>query len=184
MLSRLFASKYLLIAVIFGFNQPLIDPIYAQSVAQKISFFLKSPRLTRAASSFNSTRVISTYFFAIQLPEDAGNSLQSVTINQQVNLETIRFFPEKSRGFLGDNNGKPIEVQVELDQSNNQNQLNIFFSEAIKPGEMVTIAIRARNPLYGGIYQFGVTAYPQGNNPQPLYLGNGRIHFYSPGGRY
>lgn len=184
MLTKLCYSQSLLMAVILGCNFPLISPVYAQSLSQESSFFLQSPRLIRAATTFKSPRVIATYFFAIQVPEDAGNSLKLVTINQQVNVETIRFFPDDTKAFLGDNNGTPIAIDTQLDQSDGRNQLNVSFSDAIQPGETVTIAVRARNPLYGGIYQFGVTVYPQGSNPQPLYLGNGRIHFSSPGGRY
>lgn len=149
------------------------------SAQPTFSYFRKSPRLTRAATSFRYSNAIATYFFEIKLPENVGNSLKEVTINQQINSERIRFFPHQTRAFIQKDNRVEIPVDAELERSNNGkiNQIQIKFRESVKPGETVTIALKARNPSFGGIYQFGVTAYPEGENPRGLYLGIGRIHF-------
>lgn len=183
MLPKLLSFQCLFIVGIWGINDHLIVPISAQSINRETSFFRKSPRLIRAATSFRNPRAIATYFFEIEMPENVGNSWQSVLINQQKNRENIKFFPEKTLAFINNNQEKKIPMEAQLEQAEGKNQLNILFKQAIKPGETVTIAIKAINPLYGGIYQFGVRVYPQGNNPQSLYLGIGRIHFDTPGGR-
>jgi hypothetical protein len=182
---KILVYKYLLILAILGINYPLkLLPIHAQSISEETSFFRKSPRLIRAATTFRNPRAIATYFFEIKMPEDASDSLQSVVINQQKNSETIKFFPDQTKAFIDNNQQESIPITAELERNEDKNQLKILLKQPVKPGDILTLAIRAKNPLYGGIYQFGVTAYPQGNNPQPLYLGIGRIHFTIPGGRF
>nr|WP_277883373.1 DUF2808 domain-containing protein [Nostoc flagelliforme] len=47
------------------------------------------------------------------------------------------------------------------------------------PGNTVTIALAVRrNPIGSGVYQFGVTAYPDGENSLGQLLGYGHINFY------
>lgn len=173
--------KNIIIIATLAINCYYEFPTFAQSINQEISYFLKSPRLIDAVTTFRNRRAIATYYFTIKIPEDAGNSLKSVTINQQKNSEIIKFFPEKTKAFLGENKEEIISVNVSLTRNEEKNDIKIVFPESIKPGKTLIIGLRARNPLYGGIYQFGVTVYPQGNNPQPLYLGIGRIHFNSSG---
>lgn len=182
MLSKIFLYKYKyqLILTILGLHCFVVFPSFAQSINQEISYFLKSPRLIRTATTYTNRNVMATYFFVIEMSNNVGNSLQSVVINQQKNLENVKFFPEETTAFIGDNKGQKIPLRAELDQDKDKNQLNIVFKESVKSGQTITIAIQAKNPSYGGIYQFGVTTYPEGNNPQPLYLGIGRIHFDTP----
>jgi Protein of unknown function (DUF2808) len=50
----------------------------------------------------------------------------------------------------------------------------------VMPGTTFTVAVEAeRNPIHGGIYQFGVTAYPVGEGTTGQYLGTGRVTFDS-----
>ena len=44
---------------------------------------------------------------------------------------------------------------------------------------VITVAIESqRNPSWSGVYEFGVTAYPTGENGLGQFLGYGRINFY------
>ena len=188
MFKFIWGYKYSLIIAISIFSYGSILPAEAQSINQEVSyqeasFFLRSPRLVRAATTFRGPRAIASYLFAIEMPQDVGNELQAVVINQQQNLEQIKFFSHKTRAFIGDVDGDEVDIKAAVEKNGDKNEVEIVFEKPIKPGQKVTIALRARNPLYGGVYQFGVTVYPQGNNPRSLYLGIGRIHFSSPGGR-
>ena len=52
-----------------------------------------------------------------------------------------------------------------------------MFATPIEPGNTVTIAIKpTQNPTQDGIYLFGLTAYPTGDNSQGMYLGSSRIY--------
>lgn len=157
--------------------------ILALDLKQGQTFFLKSPTLIRSATNFMGPSALASYHFTIQVPQNAGQPLKTVTIVQQKNIEQIAFFPKRSRAFLGKsfNGGASVAVEGEL-IDNDKDGVKVIFDEAIAPGNTVTVVLRAKNPLYGGIYQFGVTAFAQGNDNQGLYLGVGRIHFSTPGG--
>ncbi len=148
------------------------------------SFFRKSPRLSRAVTTYTLRNVLSSYIFEIEIPLEAKNNLTRVIINQQKNVETIKLFPNKTRAFIINGREEEIPVNVTLNRSNNLNELTINLVQPVSSGEKVRIKVRAINPIYGGIYQFGVTVFPEGNNPRSLYLGIGRFHFDQHGGRY
>lgn len=159
------------------------NPLFTKVLAQEISFFRYSPRLVRATPLYKMSDVISTYIFEIEIPEKADNNLAKVIINQQANLETITFFPEDSKAFILIGKESKIEANFSLN-TDGKNEIIVNLLQPVKAGEKLKLAIKARNPLYGGIYQFGVTVYPEGNNPQSLYLGNARFSFDMRGGRY
>lgn len=144
------------------------------------TFFERSPRITRSATSFRNPGVLANYSVTIDLPKDARQSLKSVAIAQQPNLETIVFYPDRTTAYLGEKKGdREIPVKVE---SAKAGEAVILLEKPLEPGQSVTLSLKARNPYYGGIYQFGVTAFPDGNQTQGIYLGLMRLHFSQPGG--
>jgi hypothetical protein len=179
---------YLIIIQLLNFFIP--PPMIAQETpletinTQEISFFRKSPRLARAMTTYRSPRAESYYIFEIDIPAEAESSLKKVIIEQQKNVETIRIFPQKTKALIITKKEEEIPIIATLDLNNNQNQLTINFTQPIPAGNKIRLKIRAINPLYGGIYQFGVTVFPEGNNPRSLYLGIGRLQFDQPGGRF
>lgn len=191
MIKHIFANKsfrFLLILLTYFFYEiiPLKYPqnrLNTKVLAQGISFFRYSPRLVRSTPLYRMSNVISTYIFEIVIPENADNNLNKVVINQQINLETITFFPEDSRAFIINGKQREIDVNFTLN-TEGKNEIIVNLLQPVKAGEKLKLAIKARNPLYGGIYQFGVTVYPEGNNPRSLYLGNARFSFDTSGERY
>jgi hypothetical protein len=61
----------------------------------------------------------------------------------------------------------------------NANQVTIAFDPPIAPGQTVTVSLQAhRNPQQGGVYLFGVTAFPMGERNSGLFLGCGRVNIF------
>ena len=145
-------------------------------------FFEKSPRLTRVFSTFDSVRVWhSTYYFTIELPENAGEPLETVTIQQREGQEQIRFRLEDTVAFLSNNNHKGEKLAISsIIQNEETKAISVILDSPVSPGQQVTIGLKPRrNPSYSGVYLFGVTVFPVGETMEGLYLGVGRLHFYN-----
>ncbi len=190
MSSTLFLSSLLAIAIsVVGVNSLIVQSIEALEQPSGQRVFEKAPRLIRSATNFQTRDSLAYYYFTIKIPEDAGESLKAVTIIQKTNVEEITFFPQETRAFFGDRFKKEFSIPLasaELfvsQESSESNGVKVVLAEPVAAGNTVTISLRARNPLYGGIYLFGVTAFPEGENSQGMYLGSGRIHFVTRGGR-
>ncbi len=156
--------------------------VNAFEVDNNRTIFEASPRLIRTAATNRSANGPSTYHFTIQVPENAGEALKAVTISQKDNPHHIRLAVDKSNAFRGDSfaGGPDLELaDIGGDLSTDPNDVTFVFDEPVQPGETVTVRLKAkRNPPVGGIYLFGVTAFPEGEDSSGLYLGSGRLHFY------
>jgi len=144
--------------------------------------FEKSPVLIRSAASHPIASSRSTYHFTIEVPLDAGEALNAVRISPKESPEKIDFDVGLSKAFLGDSfaGGTDLSLaDIGGSQINDSNEVTIVFDEPVEPGNTVTVSLKAKkNPSMGGIYLFGVTAFPEGENSPGLYLGSGRLHFY------
>ncbi|MEL6786142.1 MAG: DUF2808 domain-containing protein [Cyanobacteria bacterium J06607_15] len=130
-------------------------------------------------STFNSVRVRqSRYFFELELPESIGEPLQKLVIRQRTGGENIDFKPEKTEAFLGGESRKAeVEATAVFDEA--ESGITIEFAQPIAPGNRVTVSLKPRsNPDLGGVYLFGVTAFPEGEKSRGLYLGPGRIQIF------
>ena len=126
----------------------------------------------------------SNYQFTIEVPKNAGAPLKAVTIVQKNSPERIQFEVSESKAFIGDSfAGGPALALASIggEQPAQENSVTIAFDKPVEPGTTVTISLRTlHNPQFGGVYQFGVTAYPVSENSQGLYLGSARLHFLRP----
>lgn len=174
-----------LILSLFSFSLWLpTNFVRAETEAKEFSFFRASPRLVDSNTSFSTTNVLSRYNFYIDIPSQAENNLNKIVINQQTNLETIKIYPEKTKVFILTNQGENSldnSTTLIVNEDENTSQIVINLSSSIPPDSRIKVVLRARNPLYEGIYQFGVAVYPEGDNPRSLYLGIARFHFYRHG---
>ena len=166
-------------ALMLGILLPTTStPANAIDLGDGRTFFESSPRLIRSATS-NSSTGLATYQFTITIPEDAGESLQAVTITQKSNLELISFDMSESSAFKGDSfaGGSSLTLaNIGGNTTSESEKVTVMFDQPVQPGNTVTISLRARNPQYSGIYQFGVTAFPVGQNSSGLYLGTARLN--------
>lgn len=144
-------------------------------------YFIQPPRLGRVTTT-ERTALASTavYYFTIAIPADAGEPLQRVTVVQRDGDSSNRRIlvnPRNVRAFAGDgeDRGTPLPLNdVTFDRDTQTVTLN--FDPPIQPGTTVTIGIRPeRNPYVGGVYLYGVTAFPAGATPYGQFLGYGRI---------
>jgi Protein of unknown function (DUF2808) len=146
-------------------------------------YFDHSPHLVRTAASNVLAHSPSAYEFTIQVPSDAGAALQTLKIVQEQNLDRVSFDPTQSRAFLGDHTARGQSVSLAAiggEQPKNKSETTVTFNPPIQPGQTVTVVLDATsNPWNGGVYLFGVTAYPEGDQSSGLFLGYGRIHLQS-----
>ena len=144
--------------------------------------FRKAPRLLDIYTTFNAVRMRSaTYYFDITIPQDAGAPLQKVEIELRRGQEDIYYKLEKTVAYLGTHRRKGEQLAlatVNLDEDTGV--ITVEFANSLAPGSTFTVGLKPRrNPDYSGVYVFGVTVIPQGENPYGLYLGSRSLHFYS-----
>jgi len=153
----------------------------AVQLADGTVYFVQPPSLLAATTTFSDACVWSaTYYFTVNLPENAGEPLQRVVINQQEGGEDVDFRLQESRAFAGIQRKKGGNLPIqEVTTDEKTRSIAITFDPPIPPGKTVTIALEpARNPCFGGVYLFGVTAFPPGEKAHGQFLGFGRFHFY------
>lgn len=154
---------------------------HAVELADGTTAFIRPPQFLDAFTTNDRVmRRHATYFFTLDLPDDADAPLQSVVIAPQ-NLtrylqpyrldDTVAFAgtPGAVEGDLGLGN-----VSVDDDSK----AVTVSFDPPVSPGQLVTIGLRPqRNPRLDGIYVFRVTAIPEGDQPQIHIAGHGRLNF-------
>lgn len=142
--------------------------------------FANVPRLLKTTTPHISAGYRGAdYYFTFSVPEDAGEPLQQLTFNQRDGVEQIAFRLKPTRAYR--TRRQPVALSAVT--TDEQNQVSIQFEQPIMPGEQITVNLKAkRNPNTGGVYLFGVTAFPAGEKVQSQFLGYGRLHFYRSGG--
>ncbi len=176
--SRILSPTLAVVASLWGVAAPSIQAV---QLADGTVAFEKSPRLVKATTTQNATDVWgATYYFTVELPEDAGEPLGQVKINQKQGFETIQFDLEDTRAFEGTSRNKGEKLTLkEVIKDDKTKTISVVFDSPVTPGKTVTIGLRpVRNPDTGGAYLFGITAFPVGEKPYGLYLGVGRLQFY------
>jgi hypothetical protein len=187
------STEYDSITKQIGLQAAQSQSIQPESSVQNISinqegqtFFSDPPQLIRSAASQLGANVPSTYEFTLTVPKDAGQPLKAVKVVQAENMETINFDLGNSKAFLGDRFAGGSEIQLASiggEQPANPGEVTIAFDQPVQPGSTITVAVAAQhNPNWSGVYLFGVTAYPAGENGLGQFLGYGRINFHGNAG--
>ncbi|AFY74110.1 Protein of unknown function (DUF2808) [Synechococcus sp. PCC 7502] len=134
------------------------------------TYFNQVPQLVDAYTTQNLVNVTNAvYYFKVSVPKDAGESLQRLEIKPYKSLDDVNFEVDNTVN-------NPTGIAIAQDQDKN---ITVVFNPAIAPGETINIPLRAvRNPRYGGVYLFAVTAFPQGDTAHGQFLGYGRLNFY------
>lgn len=160
----------------------LSEPVWGVQTRDGTVAFEAGLRLVNTYATFSGVRVRQAkYYFDLELPEDIGEPLQQVTIQQRSGGDRVKFKPERTEVYLGSHRDKGEKIQA-IASVNEAEAIAIKFESAVSPGNKVTIALKpSRNPDFAGVYLFGVTAFPKGDKPRGMYLGSGRLHFYRSG---
>lgn len=139
------------------------------------------PHLIKAESSYSSSNLPSTYFFTLRIPDNAGEPLKAVKIVQRENLDTIRYQSNATQAFRGNRWAQGPQLSLAaIGGPTETGEMVVEFDPPVQPGKTVTVALKAKqNPTFGGVYQFGVTAYPAGKRGIGQFLGYARLNFYS-----
>ncbi len=141
-----------------------------------VVYFDRPPRLVRSSATFTTAgSTVATYWLTLELLPDAGAPLQRVVLTQQSGSQTVRFRVQATRAYVGD---RPTGQEIPLAEvlATKPGQMTIVFATPVQPGATLTLALYpVQNPTFPGVYQFGVTAYPQGERAYGQFLGLGRF---------
>ena len=145
-------------------------------------YFVEPPKLVKATTIYKEVNVWGgTYYFTINVPENAGESLQKVTIAQKEGAENIDYNLNHTRAFVGTRDRKESRLTLgPVTAERRTRTVTVNFEPPVTPGQTVTIALRpVMNPSFSGVYLLGVTAFPVGEKSHGQFLGFGRFQFYS-----
>lgn len=145
-------------------------------------YFAQPPRLVETATTYNEVYVWgATYYFTINLPENAGEPLQRLTINQREGVDNIHFNLNDSFAFEGKLSGRGQKIGLkDVVGDRKTRTVTITFDPPVSPGKTITVGLKPwQNPYSSGVYLFGVTAFPAGEKSHGQFLGYGRLHFYN-----
>jgi hypothetical protein len=185
-------SKWLGIALAASLGMGGVVPRLAQAVELSDGrvYFEQPPSLVASSTTQNAVAISSvTYYFTISVPENAGEPLQRVTIAQRDGdsvTRRVEYDLEDTRAFMGTRGDRGEDIPLgEVTFDAETLTVSVDFAEPIAPGNVVTIRLEPeRNPRSGGVYLFGVTAFPTGETPYGQFLGYGRFQFYERNGDF
>lgn len=153
----------------------------AVQLADGTVYFTQPPSLVEATTTYKDVNIWNaTYYFTIDIPQNASEPLQRVTINQREGGYDVRFNLEDTRAFEGTRRDKGTKLTLgEVTKNSETDTVTVTFAPPVPPGKTITIGLRPyQNPMFSGIYLFGVTAFPVGEKSHGQFLGFGRLHFY------
>jgi Protein of unknown function (DUF2808) len=164
----------------------LQKPVAADEMGQYSSVMnVEAPRLLKVSGIHLEPAGFGTFYFTIHVPASYGKSLEAIRISQIPEGDRlITLDAKQSKVVAGQrvaSNSETIPLSaIGGSEDEKTGALTLAFAQPVLPGTTFTVAVEAdRNPSHGGIYQFGVTAYPVGDSTTGQYLGTGRITFNS-----
>lgn len=166
-----------LVAVDLVRSQPATAVVFPDGTVA----FERPPNLARIRTTRNQTAVRrAAYYFEIEMPASAGEPLQRLTLAQR-SRELIRFDLAQTQATVTTANGdRPLPI-ASAQRNPDTDKIEVEFAEAAPPDSQVSLRLLAqRNPRWGGVYQFGVTAFPAGETVRSQFIGYGRLSFYEP----
>jgi hypothetical protein len=168
-----------------GLLFPLVvpSPVNALVGIDGTIYFEEVPRLLNASATRQLSGVQgSTLRFTIDVPQGAGVPLEQIHLTQDQNFEALRISPDRISAVQGDrfnDSALQIPVRAQVPDFGERQPIEITFDPPLPPGTTVTLGLRpSRTPQTSGVYQFGVVAFPAGDQPFEYFLNYGRINFF------
>lgn len=154
-------------------------PLSSGSSSQ-LTAFVGIPRLIDSTATQKYVSSPSTYYFTIQVPENAGISLKKIQLTQTSGIDFLGENNRETSGFEETRKNKGSELSLSLENNEDTRTIVVNFDQPVPPGKTITIALRIRNPSSNGIYQLRVTGFPTGEGVREASLGMARFNIYSP----
>lgn len=162
---------------------PAVSPGQAAQLSDGTIVFTVPPRLIEAVTTRNRvSEPNAIYYLTLDLPAGAEEPLQKLQIRlDEGRANLLRFHLDATRAFSGNRHSQGTSLPLgEVVENSDTKTLTINFDPSVTPGQLVTVALYpVRNPRFEGTYLFGVTAFPQGDQPQSYFSGYARLSFYN-----
>ncbi|NEQ42611.1 MAG: DUF2808 domain-containing protein [Leptolyngbya sp. SIOISBB] len=142
--------------------------------------FDRPPNLVEATTLDYAAGFEGTYHFVIEVPDNAGEALGAIVVTPRDHARDVVFNLDASEAQLSTAyaNGPRVELSSVGGRAENPDEVLVVFDDPVQPGETVTVSLETDYNPRGGVYLFGVTAYPAGDNSVGQFLGYGRIHIF------
>ncbi|PSN20468.1 hypothetical protein C7271_02015 [filamentous cyanobacterium CCP5] len=145
--------------------------------------FNRPPELVRVTTRDYFAGLPGQYHFTIQVPADAGEALEAISITPRNFASDLAFNLDRSEANHGEAyaRGGNIPLASVGGQPDHPDALLVVFENPVQPGETVTVTLNASPNPAAGVYLFQVTAYPAGDGGVGQSIGLGRLHIYDAG---
>ncbi|MGF1992471.1 MAG: DUF2808 domain-containing protein [Nostoc sp. ZfuVER08] len=172
------------LSLAIGIAEITVPATQAVQLRDGTVYFVQPPRLIEAVTIYKDVNFPGgTYYFTINVPENAGEPLGKVAIAQREGGEYIQYDLDDTRAFVGtrDRKGTPLTLGS-VTKERKTRTITVNFDPPVTPGQTITIGLRPySNPSFSGVYLLGVTAFPVGEKSHGQFLGFGRFQFQSSG---
>lgn len=154
--------------------------VEAARLADGRVMFDRPPRLIEATTFDQEAGFSGRYHFVVEVPEDAGEPLEAIAITPLDGAQRINFKLDATTAQEGTAYARGTELPLASVGGTPDNPADILvvFDQPVQPGETATVILQTSHNPWGGVYIFGVTGYPAGENGLGQVLGYGRIHIY------
>ncbi|MGP1371291.1 MAG: DUF2808 domain-containing protein [Almyronema sp.] len=159
----------------------IAEAIPSPPAASPPAYFVQPPRLqdTRVPNNLEGRQT--TYYFTLDLPASAGESLEQVTITQTLGSDYPRFSARRTTAFTGTYRDRGSDLPLEFVVNDTTSRtVTLSFNPPVPPGQQLTLALDVRGNPDEGTYQYRLEAYPPGAEGLSQYLGLARLQFYRP----
>jgi hypothetical protein len=148
----------------------------AVQVADGTVYFNRAPQLVNTSGYGRLAPFATDFVFSIYTPPDAGEPLQ------RIDIDLGDFGPElvisQVRVALLDrvSEAPPTIARTTERTEAGRRILSLVLSQPVAPGRTVAVDLRtAQISRLGGVYLFGITAFPRGEKAHGQFLGFGRV---------
>ena len=138
--------------------------------------FIEPPRLINATTTEKTVEQLGArYFFTIEVPSNAGASLEQVDFILKLGVKFPRFRTKGAKVFAGKaKKGKNIPVEMVVTDPRSRT-VTVTLGKPIAPGETATVMLKTvKNPSVG-TYQYEVRGHADNSQGKGQYIGLGRI---------
>jgi len=145
--------------------------------------FNRPPDLLEATTLTPGSSERGRYHFVVEVPADAGEPLGAVVITPRDRAERVDFQLNATTAHQGAAyaSGPELSLANIGGAPDNPEEVLVVFEQPVQPGETITITLETEQNPFGGVYLYGVTGYPAGENSVGQFLGYGRINIFDAG---